>query len=463
MNETKITTWFAGAAIVLTVLAILLAPGRITPSAFLDQGEQFFPAFTNPNDAVTLEVFDYDEATGAARPFKVTFSNGRWIIPSHNNYPADAKDRLAKTAAGVIGIVKDDFRSDNAADHEFCGVVDPLDQAAVGVSGRGKRVTLKGTDDKVLADFIVGKEVEGRPGFRFVRVPGQKRVYAVRMNIDLSTRFEDWINADLLEIDKGRIDKVTLKDYSINERTLRIEERDNLILTRKDNNWTANRMSALQHVDSTKMQDLLKAIDELKVVGVRPKPTGISRNLQANAGGAQINLNDRLSLQSKGFYFTREGDLKSNEGEMLVYATDGVVYTLRFGEVLYGSGTAVSAGAEGGEESKTGAAENRYLFITTSFDPSATPEPPRAVDMSFMNKPDSLLTDGEREQRRIHTEHERWQRRIDEGKKKSEELNSRFADWYYVISAASFDQLHLNRRDLVAAKKETKPQPDSTG
>jgi hypothetical protein len=148
---------------------------------------------------------------------------------------------------------------------------------------------------------------------------------------------------------------------------------------------------------------------------------------------------------------------------MLVYASDGVVYTLRFGEVLYGSGLAVSAGAESGEESKTGAAESRYLFITTSFDLSAIPEPPKASDMSFMNKPDSLLTGTEREQRGIHTEHERWQRRIDEGKKKSDELNARFADWYYVISAASFDKLHLNRKDLVVGKKVQKAQPDSSG
>lgn len=455
MNETKMTIWFAGTAVVLVILALLLAPGRITPTAFLDQGEAFFPDFTDPNAAATLEVFDYDEATGTARPFQVTFKNGRWTIPSHHDYPADAKDRLAKTAAGVIGIKKDDFRSDNVADHELCGVIDPLDETALGLAGRGKRVTLKGAEGNVLADFIVGREVENRPGFRFVRVPGQKRVYAVRMDIDLSTNFEDWINADLLEVDKNKIEQVALMDYSINERTLSIEQRDNLILNRDGALWKADKMKSTQHVDSTKIQELLTAIDSLNIVGVRPKPAGLSKNLREKTEGVSISQSDRLSLQGKGFYFTREGDLKSNEGEMQVRTNEGVVYTIRFGEILYGSGLAVSAGAEAEQDQGAGAA-NRYLFITTAFDVSKFPEPPAPANMDFLGKPDSLLTDEDREQKRINTEHERWQRKIDKGQSTSDNLNARFADWYYVISEASFDKLNLSRNDLVVRKEENK-------
>lgn len=452
MNETKKTIWFAGAAIVLALFAILLAPGRITPTAFLDQGELFFPDFTDPNAATALEVFDFDEATGAARPFSVTFKNGRWTIPSHHDYPADAKDRLAKTAAGVIGIKRDDFRSDNIADHEQCGVIDPLDETALGLSGRGQRITLNDPEGNTLADFIVGKEVENRPGFRFVRVPGQKRVYAVRMDIDLSTNFEDWIETDLLEVEQTKIGQVVLMDYSINERSHRIEQRDNLILSGEGINWKADKMKSTQQVDSTAMNQLLVAIDSLTIVGVRPKPEGVSKNLKEKTDGASISSGDRMSLQSKGFYFTREGDLKSNEGELQVRTVDGVAYTIRFGEILYGSGMAVSAGAEG-DSYQDGGAENRYLFITTSFDASQFPEPPEATYLDFLSKPDSLLTDADREQKRIHEEHERWQRKVDQGRQKSDKLNTRFADWYYVISAASFDKLNLSRKDLVVKKE----------
>ena len=453
MNETKKTIWFASGAIVLAIIALLLTPGRIVPTAFMDQGEAFFPDFTDPNTATTLEVFDYDGATGAARPFKVTFDGHRWTIPSHHNYPADAKERLSKTAAGVIGIKKDDFRSDDVADHEFCGVIDPLDENAMGLSGRGKRVTLKDANGSTLADFIVGNEIENRPGFRFVRVPGQKRVYAVRMNIDLSTRFEDWIETDLLEVDKNKIQEVNLMDYSINERTRQIEQRDNLLLKKDGAIWKANNMKSGQQVDSTKMAQLLTSIDSLTIVGVRPKPEGLSKNLREQTNGATISNDDRVSLQSKGFYFTREGDLKSNEGELQIRTSDGVIYTIRFGEVLFGSGMAVSAGTEEGQD-QTGGAENRYLFITTAFNPSQFPEPPAATNMDFVGKPDSLLTDDDREQKRINNLHERWKRNVEQGQRMSDELNTRFADWYYVISAASFDKLNLSRKDLVV-KKET--------
>ena len=160
----------------------------------------------------------FDEATASARPFRVTNQDGIWTIPSHNDYPADGADRLARTAAGVIGITRDDFRSDNVADHEALGVLDPLDEAATGLTGRGTRVTLRGDNDVALADFIIGHELEDRPGFRFVRLPDQKRVYAARMEIDLSTSFADWIEKDLLLVERTDIDQVVLYDYSIDER-----------------------------------------------------------------------------------------------------------------------------------------------------------------------------------------------------------------------------------------------------
>ena len=114
-----------------------------------------------------------------------------------------ARDRLAAAAADVISIVKDDFRSDNVADHEALGVIDPLDETAASLQGRGTRVTFRGTNQEVLADLIVGNGPLDRPGFRFVRVPGQKRVYASRFEAEISTRFEDWIETNLLEVGRG--------------------------------------------------------------------------------------------------------------------------------------------------------------------------------------------------------------------------------------------------------------------
>jgi hypothetical protein len=417
MTETRRTIYYAGVALLLAGLAFAVAPRQKMPQAFFDQGQQFFPDFTDPNSARSLEVVDWDEATGQPVPFKVTFENGRWTIPSHHGYPADGKDRLAKTAAGLIGLTKDDFRTDNVADHEACGVIDPLDNTVQSLKGRGRRVTIKGENGVVLVDLIIGKAFEGREGFHLVRVPGQKRVYGTKINVDISTKFKDWIDPDLTMIEKDEIDRVELRDYSIDEQSGRLDQRDNVVLNRDGEAWKMAGLPAGKDVDTYKMNNLVKAVDELSIEGVRPKPDGLTASLQRASGGISITQSDLESLQSHGYYFSRDGRLVSNEGELQVHTKDGVMYTLRFGEVAFGQGTALSAGdsVETRKPGQTG--ENRYIMISASMDPT--------------------LKDA---------------KAIEAAKKRVDDLNGRFAKWYYVISAESFDSIHLRRKDLVKDK-----------
>jgi hypothetical protein len=458
MSELKKTLLVAGGAVALAVLAVVTAPHPRAPDAFADIGQPFFPDFQDPNSAATLEVVEFDAETGAARAFKVENDGGRWTIPSHHDYPADGKDRLAKTAAGVIGIRKDDFRSDNVSDHEALGVIDPLDEGSTALKGRGKRVTLKDESGAVLADFIVGKQPEGRDGFRFVRIPGQKRVYEARMDVDISTRFQDWIEKDLLKLERGDIEKVIIRDYSIDERTGRLDQRDVITLTRNGKgDWQTDRMSSSQEVDSAKMNPLLGALDDLEIVGVRPKPEGLSASL-TRAEGARLTQADVRSLQSRGYYFTMDGRLVSNEGEIQVESKSGVLYTLRFGEVVYGAGEAVTAGTGGADETgaeaegERGPGENRYLFITADFEKKALPEPREPSDTAFQDKAESEWTEADRENKRLFDAHEEWSKKAGEGREKAEELNARFADWYYVIPADAFEKMRLSRKDLLKAK-----------
>jgi len=281
-----------------------------------------------------------------------------------------------------------------------------------------------------------------------VRVPDQKRVYAVKMDLEISTRFEDWIDRDLLQMTKDQIQKIVRRDYSINERTGGVDQRDNLVITRKDGKWVIGGNEA---TDSTALQSLLTAIDQLSIEGVRRKPEGLSASLR-QAGGSSITQADLLSLQSKGFYLSRDGQLLSNEGELQVQSRDGITYVLRFGEILRGSGMMITAG-EGGEESATsGAAASRYLFLTCDFDQKFFPEPKKPANTSFQGKADSLLTDAEKENKKLQSEHDKWQQQVERSGKLSQDLNRRFADWYYVISSDSFDKLHVKRSDLARKK-----------
>lgn len=457
MNEKKKTMMFGVVALALMFLAFITTPSKVKPDAFLDQGELFFPDFQDPNEATSLEVIGYNKDTGEATPFKVVFNEGQYSIPSHYDYPADGKERLAKTAAGVIGIKKDDFRSNNIADHEACNVIDPMDESSTALTGRGTRVTLKGANDQVLADFIVGKKVPAREGFRFVRLPDQKRVYSVRMDIDLSTRFGDWIDNDLMMVEKDNITQVTIKNYSINERSGVVNQRGQLTLRKDGSNWQINNLPGNKEVNTTKVDELLKSIDELKIVGVRPKPAGISTTLKKleEDGAVEITQADYNSLRGKGYFFSGGGNLVSNEGEMQIKTSEGVLYTLRFGEVAYGSGADVSAGLNEGSENATQnqtVADNRYLFISTTFDSKTFTEPAAPRDTTFLAKADSLWSNADRTNKGLYDAYNSWKAQVKSGETTTGDLSNRFANWYYVISNASFKKLKLKREDLIKDK-----------
>ena len=453
MDETRKTIYLVVAAVGLAGLALVSVPRISTPDAFADRGEPFFADFTDPNTALTLEVVEFDEETAAARPFKVTNQDGVWTIPSHYEYPADGADRLAETAAAVIGITRDDFRSDNVADHQALGVLDPVDDTETSLVGRGTRVTLRGDNEVALADFIIGNEPEDRAGFRFVRLPDQKRVYAARMEIDLSTQFADWIEADLLLVERDEIDRIVLHDYSINERTYTIAERDIVTVSKTDGTWLGDRrMPNNREIDESKVNGLLSAIDGLSIVGVRPKPPGLSASLTQLDAAAGLARDDVLSLQSRGYYLTRDGGLRSNEGDLEVRSSEGILYTLRFGEVLYGTGEAVSAGATETADASSGPGENRYLFITAEFEADRFSEPPLPSNMEFEGKDRYDQTDADLTNQARHEAHTEWQSDMARRAALIEELEARFAPWYFVISSESFDKVHLTRTDLTKDK-----------
>src|SRR5262249_29754140 len=182
-------------------------------SVMRDEGEAFYPNFKDPQSVKAIEVVDYDESTATARPLKVEFRKNRWLIASNHDYAIDVGDRLVKTSAALIDLHKDQVRSDQPQDQAKYGVIDPLDQKVSSLQGRGKRVTLLDAQKAVIADFILGKPVEGKPGWRYVRVPGGKRTYAVKTDADPSARFADWVNAGLLRMPSANIRKITINSY----------------------------------------------------------------------------------------------------------------------------------------------------------------------------------------------------------------------------------------------------------
>jgi hypothetical protein len=384
VNEFAKTGAVAGAAIVLAVVASMMGPRAVSHQLFSDEGQPFFAAFTDGDAAVDLEVTEFRESSSDVHKFAVKRDDkGRWTIPSHGNYPADAKDRMGKAAAMFVGLKKERVVSDVKDDHVRFGVVDPMEESNE-TAGRGKRVTLKDSGGNALADLIVGKEVEGKMDVHYVREPGKKRVYATKLEGELSTAFADWIETDLLKAQSWDIAKVTFDNYSVDEQKGDIVKGDVHVVTKDDSGkWTfAGLDAAKEEPNEDKLREIGDTLGQIKIVGVRSKPEGLTAALEQASG---IDRQILMSiLQEKGYFLGRGGKLFSNEGDLLFETKKGVRYTLRFGELVPGEGDAVTSGKEAAKpakpkEGETGpvpiAQNNRYLMVTAEFVESLLTKP----------------------------------------------------------------------------------------
>ena len=481
MNDSQKTAAFVVVALLLAGAATVRMPGRtVTEAVFADQGKPFFPDFRDPLVANSLEVYDYDPAVGGAVPFQVMLREGKWVIPSHHDYPADAKDRLKNTAAGVMDLTKDAIRSTNPADHKTLGVLDPLDPKVAGSDGVGKRIKLSEVNNstqRVLADFIIGKEVPGHPEQRYVRVPDQKQTYAVNVKVDLSTRFSDWIETNLLKLDAAKVRRLAFDNHKVDPEQGFIEKGDEFSIARKDAAapWAMDPPPPRgEEVNAEKLTSLTTALADLKIAGVRPMPKGVDDVLKALKAKEPLarnraNVLSVQSLRSRGFIPTPEG-LVSNQGDVRVATEEGVVYTLRFGEVTFATGEELTAGKkddkeagkekkDAAEEKKAGGVESRYLLVTVDFDPSLIPEPaperpapptalPEKVFQPDPGSPEAKEMEKSARERADREQAER-DRKVAEGKKRAKELADRFLAWYYVVPGDNFRDIVLTRAALL--------------
>ena len=417
MQETKRTILYAliAAVSVGTALAThyLTKPGDISGVEGL--GEPFFADFEDSTKAKSLRVVGFDEELATVREFAVEQSEaGQWVIPSHHNYPADAADQLNSTASSVIGITRGALASRYEADHERFGVIDPESDDGAKLKGRGQRITLKDDSDDVLTDLIIGSKVEDQAGnYYYVRLPEEKATYLADLDINLSTKFSDWIEDDLLKLDALNLVDLVVNKYSIDERRGPIDQEvSHLSRDASSDPWKLEDLADTEELLKDDISTMVSTLDNLKIMGVRPKPPGINADLTIDqtvvkSRGQLDQLQADLII--RGFPIFQVGDtprIMSNEGEVIAATNEGIVYTLRFGEVYTGSQQEIETGFkskddekkssdaddksskddESGADSKSKSDEekiSRYIFVSADFDekfldgkPEKPAEPP---------------------------------------------------------------------------------------
>ena len=528
-----------------------------------DEGDEFFPEFNDPNAATSLAVAAYDSSAARVNDFKIEFVDGKWRIPSHNNYPADAKDRLRDTAASVIGVRREAQVGESADDHRRYNLLDPVADNVSGEEGRGTRLTIK-DGDKILVDYIVGKKVENVPGdVHYIRKADEARYYRANLGkFNISTKFKDWIEPDLLQVSASDVKEIKVNRYKIDLTTGEQSEPDISDLTRADagGEWNLDGLdTAKEKVKTSVVTEMLNSLDDLKIVGVRRKPEAVAAMLRGEKPKVTQTqmLELQLDMQSKGFVLQR--GIIPVSGSVTVGTFDGIDYELAFGNVFSGTELDVEVGQTGKpaeaapakEGEKTDAAKpegekaddakadekkeadqkdgeakkddaklvkSRYVFIQTRFDekllgekpvPPVKPEPPKdeaakpaepaktdeakpdeakkdepktdaaeekkdgeakSEEKKAEDKPaeeakppeasaaeakakyEEALKEYELQNEVYELKKKQYDEKITKGKKRVEQLNARFASWYYVVSEDVYEGLRSKRADFIEPK-----------
>ena len=406
MNKSMTRTLaFVITAVVSTALAV--TSNQFTKPAKLDGGDDFAkdfnPDFTDAGKATAMQVVSFDEATAAPRRFAVQ-NDGGWKIPSYHGYPADGKDQLAKAAASVIGLKRGSLVSRRKTDHERYGVIDPLDEENPATKGRGTRITIS-HKETALADLIVGNKVEGSEDKRYVRKKDEDKVYVVSARFDVSTKFSDWAETDLLKVTGFDITRLRGSRPKINEADE--YEGDEVVELTKDKSsdpWKlAGLDEAAEELKSDEINTMVTTLDDLRLVGVRPRPAFQGRPIlnadlkvdlpkELRSDPRVINEIKKVllaDLGEKGFRIGQDDEgqtqIVSREGELTAGTKDGVVYKLTFGSVFSGTEQEIETGItpdaketkkEGAKKSLEEQKKSRYLIVRVNFDESLFGNPP---------------------------------------------------------------------------------------
>jgi len=413
MNENSKTFAFVAAGV--AALAVGWFASRPAPTTFgpADEiGKQFFPDFTDPQKVAAAEIIDFDSTSDTKHDLQVARVDGDWEInPDKQGYPEVNAERLAEVVNAVSDLKKLSVVSDDRSQHRDFGVVDPGSEAELkeGTEGVGKRVDLLDDGRRALVKLIIGKADDKNAKLHYVREPDRDRVYRTEIEADkLSSRFDDWVPADLLGASGGDLRYVAVNDYGIDlgqekkapvvqggvmflpPATLEQIYRAKAVLAKKPSTkpdatsdvwqvedfqtydkdkkaFVERKLEPTEEVESFKLSDLGRNLGGIKIVDVVKKPKVLAEDLAGDVdfltNAASPVRKDRDSITeliAYGFRPTqsRTGDearLICFEGEMTVGFANGVEYLLRFGDI---TGKGRGAEAEQKDEAKPDDAAN---------------------------------------------------------------------------------------------------------
>ena len=377
MKENSKSIIFIAVAVACVALAVSSIPQKIDPASKGNRmGQALFETF-DPRQATGIEIVEIDEENLEAKSLEVAQTEKGWWIrrPQKADYPANADNQVKDVSTILLDLRILDTASEGAGEHATYGVLDPS-SANPGDRGVGKSIALKNRSGSNLAQLIIGNEVEGLSGTRYVRIPEQSTVFTAEMRNanNVSTKFVDWVEKDFLDLDKWNIKRVTLDNYEVNLAKGQLNRKDKpYVLDYENSEWklSGTTLSDKEELNKEKLDALKDAFDDLEIIDVESKPEILVSNLK-QGNEFFSNLKDKKnqavvqSLQQKGFYTVAvqnpQGQqvpkVVSNKGEIIVGMKDGVEYVLRFGDIYRGP-----------EEDENATGDSRYIYAFARVNP----------------------------------------------------------------------------------------------
>jgi hypothetical protein len=405
MTETAKTLTFmaAGAVALLAAFAVVPSDSSLNVDEYVGQRLNEFDV----DKPKRLKIVKFDAETATPREFEVAEDEGLWTIPSKDGYPADATTQMAEAANCLIDREILRVASTSRSEHAALGVVDPSNaKLSSEADGVGTRVIMS-DNNSVLTDMIVGKPVRDAEGQYHVRKTEQDIVYVVELDPSkLTTRFEDWIEDDLLKINPFDIRRIEIKDYTAELMGtaqgigVKWDRRAEMALdyNNTDSKWSAASLKKFdtatesyvdykladdEELDQETLNKLRDGLDDLLLVDVERKPEGLSADLKAGQDFVKDN-EAALNLMERGFapIGSKDGesvDILSTEGEVVTSLQDGVEYVLRFGNLQMeeegGESKPAADSTAAADTQKSGDSINRYLFVMARFNESLIEKP----------------------------------------------------------------------------------------
>jgi len=155
----------------------------------------------NVNDIQSMVIRSSDAATELKR------IGDSWVIGNRDDFPAKF-DTVKSTILKIAETSVIEKKTAMAEKYATLGVNDPTESDAKGI-----RVDIKSSSDAQLASLIIGDKRQGRALGEenyYIRRTEDAASYLVSGDLDISAQIDDWLDADIVDIDTARIRRIVI-------------------------------------------------------------------------------------------------------------------------------------------------------------------------------------------------------------------------------------------------------------